>query len=82
MIKEESKKWSKERLREELLKIIEGWNDWDDFVKKELGAETYNDLVNGYAMQKATDWMRLVGMNEEEIKEFRERNGFIEKTKS
>lgn len=69
---EESKKWSKERCRQELLEMVKDWNEFERFLIAELGMEQYFGLCKDFAQQKAIDMMKKWGMTQAEIDEFME----------
>lgn len=69
-IYEASKKWSKEKCRQELLEMVKDWNQFEKFMIQELGEEQYFQLCKDFAEQKAIDMMKKWGMTQEEIDEF------------
>ena len=78
-IEEESKNWTKKQLRDELHRVLAFLEEFEQFLIKEIGAETYNDICKEFAMHKSTEWLKKVGMSDEDIKEFTEQIGYFKK---
>lgn len=74
-VKEESKKWTKARLRDELLLLAEYTKAWDEFLISELGEVTYNDLCKQFALSELEKWLREMNMSESDIADFRQHMG-------
>lgn len=78
-IEEESRNWTKEELRHELLSLLDHWNRWEKFLEKELGVVTYFDLCKSFALQGSEELLGSLNMTEDEIEEFRHSMGETEK---
>ena len=78
-IEEESKNWNEERLRDELHRVHALLKEFEQFMIEELGDETYTDICKEFAMHKSTEWMKKVGMSDDDIKEFTEQIGYFKK---
>lgn len=77
-ISEESKHWSRQRLRTELLMFIDHWNAFEAFLIRELGRETYMDLSREFALEKSERVLEKLGMSKEQIEEFASQIGNVE----
>lgn len=78
-IKEESKKWSRARLRDELLLLAEHTKAWEQFLISELGETTYNDLCRTFALSECEKWLQSMNMPEDDVTEIMHRLGETEK---
>ena len=81
-LEEAIKDMTREELEETLLRINKVHNDFEQFLIKELGRETYYDIAKEFALEKAKSDMKSWGMSDEEIKQYIKYFGQKEKEKN
>lgn len=69
-LEELTKGMNEDQLRRMLLELNNDWKDFEGYLISELGFQTYMDLANGHAKQKAATMMRELGCTDEDIDEF------------
>ena len=76
------KEMSREELEYTLLDLNNSYLNFEQFLIKELGHETYIDLCKEFALELATNSLRSWGTSEDVIKEFEKSMGHEEKEKN
>lgn len=61
---------SKEEITAMLLDLNDTFVSFDKYIREELGADTYNDIVREWSLKRSQDWLREQGMDEDSVKEF------------
>ena len=68
------KEWVKTASKEEITAMLLDLNDtfvsFDKYIREELGADTYNDIVREWALKRSQNWLREQGMDEASIERF------------
>ncbi len=74
-LKEWTKTASREEIIHQLLELNDTFNSFDKYLRKELGEETYNDIVKNWCADRARPALKNMGMSDEDIDEFNESMG-------
>lgn len=75
---DEIKTMPREELEFIALDLWSNFMNFEKFLKKELGEETYKALCTDYAMEKSVAWLKDMDMTDADITDFKTFMNYIE----